>query len=98
VTDERFEERIETAAYFVATEALTNAAKHANPSSVTVRAVCADGTLTISVADDGCGGAAAAGGTGLTGMADRVTALGGTIDLRSNRGEGTSVVAEFPCD
>ena len=98
VTDERFEEGIETAAYFVATEALANAAKHANPTSVTVRAVRAGGGLTLSVADDGCGGAAPAAGSGLTGMADRVAALGGRIDLRSDRGTGTSIVAEFPCD
>jgi signal transduction histidine kinase len=98
VTEERFGEQIEAAAYFVASEALTNAVKHAHPSSVAMRAEVVDGRLVISVADDGCGGAVLTPGSGLSGLADRVAALGGRIDVRSNGGSGTSIVAEFPCE
>jgi signal transduction histidine kinase len=98
VTEERFGEQIEAAAYFVASEALTNAVKHAHPSSVALRAAVIDGRLVISVADDGCGGAIPTPGSGLSGLADRVSALGGRIDVRSNGGSGTSIVADFPCE
>jgi signal transduction histidine kinase len=98
VTEERFGEQIEAAAYFLASEALTNAVKHAHPSSVAMRAEVIDGRLVISVADDGCGGAIPTPGSGLSGLADRVSALGGCIEVRSNGGSGTSIVAEFPCE
>jgi signal transduction histidine kinase len=97
VTEERFGEQIEAAAYFVASEALTNAVKHARPSSVALRAAVVDSRLVISVDDDGCGGAVLVPGSGLSGLADRVSALGGRIDVRSNGGGGTSIVAELPC-
>ena len=67
-TDERFEDTLETAAYFVASEALTNAAKHARASQITVNAARRNGHLVVRVHDDGIGGALAADGSGLTGM------------------------------
>jgi signal transduction histidine kinase len=96
-TAERFEDRVETAAYFVASEALANAAKHAAASSVTISASRRNGSLVVSVRDDGCGGAAAAAGTGLAGLADRVAALGGSLQIDSPVGAGTDVTAELPC-
>ena len=96
-TAERFNHEIEAAAYFVASEALTNAVKHADSSQVVLRAGRDNGNLVLSVSDDGRGGAAPGSGSGLTGLADRVAALGGRIDLRSD-GSGTALVAEFPCE
>jgi signal transduction histidine kinase len=98
VTDERFGEQIEAAAYFVASEALTNAVKHAHPSAIAMRAGAVNGRLVISIDDDGCGGAVAVPGSGLSGLADRVAALGGRIEVRSDGGTGTSIVAELPCE
>jgi signal transduction histidine kinase len=96
-TGERFNHEIEAAAYFVASEALTNAVKHADSSQVVLRAGRDNGNLVLSVSDDGRGGAAPGSGSGLTGLADRVAALGGRLDLRSD-GSGTALVAEFPCE
>jgi signal transduction histidine kinase len=97
-TDERFPDSVETAAYFVASEALTNAAKHARASEVAVSALRRDGKLVVSVRDDGIGGARPADGSGLLGMTDRVAALGGTARVDSPRGHGTIITAEFPCE
>ena len=94
--DERLPEPVEAAAYYVVAEALTNAAKHANASEVTVRIERDDGFARIEVADDGIGGAGAGGGSGLRGLADRVEALGGRLALDSPQGEGTTVRAEIP--
>jgi signal transduction histidine kinase len=96
-TDERFEDKVETAAYFVASEALANATKHAAASSVAITASRHNGSLIVSVRDDGCGGAMASEGTGLAGLADRVAALGGTLEIDSPVGAGTDVTAELPC-
>ena len=96
VTAERFNHEIEAAAYFVASEALTNAVKHADSSEVVLRAGRENGNLVLSVSDDGRGGAAPGPGSGLSGLADRVAALGGHLELRSD-GTGTALVAEFPC-
>ena len=96
-TEERFEDSLETAAYFVASEALTNAAKHARASEVAVSAVRRNGSLVVIVRDDGIGGAAAGDGSGLLGMSDRVAALGGSVSVDSPRGSGTTVTAELPC-
>jgi signal transduction histidine kinase len=96
-TGERFEDRVEAAAYFVASEAVANAAKHAAASSVTISASRHNGSLVMSVRDNGCGGAAASEGTGLAGLADRVAALGGSLHIDSPAGAGTSVTAELPC-
>ena len=97
VTDERFEDRIETAAYFVASEALTNAAKHARAETVAVAATRRNGSLVVRVRDDGVGGAVPSEGSGLAGITDRVAALGGSVSVSSPPGAGTEVVAELPC-
>jgi len=96
-TLERFDDRLETAAYFVASEALTNAAKHARASEVTVSAARRDGRLVMCIRDDGIGGAVPSERSGLTGMTDRVAALGGSLRVESTPGQGTLVTAELPC-
>jgi len=87
---------VETAAYFVVAESLTNVAKHAPEASATVTLAQTDGTLVVQVVDDGPGGAIAAGG-GLTGLRHRAEALDGTLDVASEPGLGTSIRAELPC-
>jgi signal transduction histidine kinase len=88
---------VEAAAYYVACEALTNAVKHASATKVQLRTDQRDGVLHLLVADDGVGGAAANGGTGLAGLADRVAAQGGRLVIESPPGAGTRIAAEFPC-
>jgi signal transduction histidine kinase len=95
--DRRLSDQVEGAAYFVVSEALTNAAKHSHASGVRVTAVCAREQLTVEVTDDGIGGAAAGAGTGLRGLADRVEALGGRLTVSSPPGRGTRLIAEIPC-
>ena len=97
VTDERFEDQVETAAYFVASEALANAAKHARAGSVAIAATRRNGGLVVQVRDDGIGGAAPSEGSGLAGITDRIAALGGSVSVTSPPGEGTVIVAELPC-
>ena len=92
----RLREPVEVAAYYVVSEALTNAAKHANASSVAVDADTSGEILRILVRDDGVGGARFAHGSGLLGLKDRVEALGGRISVDSPRGAGTSLQAELP--
>jgi signal transduction histidine kinase len=92
----RLPAQVEATAYFVVSEALANAAKHANASSVTVSARLLDGHLVVEVTDDGVGGAQATGGSGLKGLADRLAALDGSLRLESSPGAGTRVVAEIP--
>jgi len=94
---ERLPERVEAAAYYVVSEALTNVAKHAGAGAVQVSVRRADGRAVIEVADDGVGGADGARGTGLRGLADRVDALGGRLRVESPPGRGTVVHAEIPC-
>jgi signal transduction histidine kinase len=84
------------AAYYVAAEALTNAAKHARASVVSIDAATVEGMLTLVIRDDGVGGADLGGGSGLVGLHDRVEALGGTIEIDSPAGSGTRIVATFP--
>ncbi|HYB26067.1 MAG TPA: histidine kinase [Solirubrobacteraceae bacterium] len=93
----RLPDQVESAAYFVASEALTNAAKHSHGSEVRVSASHQSGMLTLEVVDDGIGGAAGAGGSGLRGLADRVEALGGRLTVSSPPGRGTNLRAEIPC-
>jgi signal transduction histidine kinase/transcriptional regulator of acetoin/glycerol metabolism len=93
---ERFAEPIEVAAYYVASEALTNTAKHAQASRVEVTATQRDSWLEVIVRDDGRGGAVASSGSGLTGLADRVEAIGGTIHIDSPAGLGTAVRVKLP--
>jgi signal transduction histidine kinase len=95
-TDERIAEPIEVAAYFVASEALANAAKHSQASRIDVCLAQSERSLLLSIGDDGVGGADVAGGSGLVGLADRVEALGGAIHVTSRPGEGTQITAEFP--
>ena len=95
--DRRVPDQIESAAYFVASEALANAAKHSHGSEVRVAAADDGSYLTVQVSDDGIGGATTAGGSGLRGLADRVEALGGRFTVSSPPGRGTTLRAEFPC-
>ena len=95
--DERLPDRVEAAAYFVVSEALTNVAKHAGATAVRIRVQRADGRAVVEVADDGAGGADQTRGTGLRGLADRVDALGGKLRVESPEGRGTVVCAEIPC-
>jgi len=85
-------------AYFAVAEALTNIIKHANAHEVTVRAVADNGTMRVQVTDDGDGGADADNGTGLRGIADRVAAVGGSMQLHSPPGAGTSFEIDLPCE
>jgi signal transduction histidine kinase len=86
---------VETSAYFVVAEALTNAAKHAGCSHVRVGVTVEDGYATVEVRDDGVGGADPSAGSGLRGLADRVSALGGGLEIESPQGEGTAVRARI---
>jgi signal transduction histidine kinase len=94
----RLPDQVESAAYFMASEALTNASKHAHARGVTVAASYESQRLTVEVADDGIGGANIAGGSGLRGLADRVEALGGRFAVSSPQGRGTTLRAEIPCE
>ena len=95
--DARPPARVETAAYFVVSEALTNAVKHSHATEVRIAGSCREQLLIVEVADDGIGGAAAGGGSGLRGLADRVEALGGRLTVSSPPGRGTTLRAEVPC-
>jgi signal transduction histidine kinase len=92
----RLPEPVEVAAYYVVSEALANTAKHAHASVAQVEAQARDGLLHLSVRDDGVGGATPRRGSGLVGLADRVEALGGTIEVHSPAGEGTSLRIDLP--
>jgi signal transduction histidine kinase len=93
---ERLPGPVESAAYFVVSEALTNVAKYAQATQATVAVRRANGSVTVDVTDDGVGGADAAGGSGLRGLADRLAALDGTLALDSPAGRGTRLHAEIP--
>ena len=95
--EERLPPPVEIAAYFVVSEALTNVAKYAQASAARVSVRRADGVVRIEIADDGVGGADASRGSGLSGLADRVAALDGTIEIDSPSGGGTRVHVEIPC-
>jgi signal transduction histidine kinase len=88
---------VATTAYYVAAEALANALKHADPRELRVDVSHDDGTLTVTVSDDGRGGAVVRSGSGLAGLCDRVAAVGGSLSLDSERGAGTRVEARLPC-
>jgi signal transduction histidine kinase len=93
----RLPEPLEVAAYYVVSESLTNAVKHAQASRVTVDVGVTDGTLIAEIVDDGIGGADSERGSGLRGLADRVEALNGRLRIWSAAGNGTRVRAEIPC-
>jgi signal transduction histidine kinase len=89
-------QQAEVAAYYIASEALANTAKHAQASVIDLRVRGDDGTLTLSVRDDGRGGADPGRGTGIIGLKDRVEALGGTISVLSPPGQGTTLHVRLP--
>jgi signal transduction histidine kinase/ketosteroid isomerase-like protein len=93
---ERLPETVEVAAYFTVSEALTNAVKHAGATRVDVSLARSDRGLHLTIADDGKGGADPAHGSGLTGLADRVEAIGGTLRVDSPRGSGTTLTVQLP--
>ena len=94
----RLPDSVEVAAYYVVSEMLTNAAKHAHATTINVDVAAADGVLRVSVRDDGVGGADPARGSGLVGLRDRVEALGGTLAVDSPRGAGTAIDVALPFD
>jgi signal transduction histidine kinase len=89
-------ERVEVAAYYVVSEALTNVARHSGASVVDIDVTALNESLEISIRDDGAGGADAREGTGLIGLKDRVEALGGRINIESPRDRGTSLLVRLP--
>jgi signal transduction histidine kinase len=97
-TDRRLPEPVEVATYYVVSEALTNAAKHAQASVVNVELDTRDAVLRLAIGDDGIGGADASLGSGLLGLRDRVEALGGTLQLTSPAGNGTTLLVEVPLE
>jgi signal transduction histidine kinase len=97
-TERRLPEHVEVAAYYVASEALTNAAKYAHASVVTIVLAEQDAILTLAIRDDGVGGVDPSQGTGLVGLADRVEALGGRLEIVSPAARGTSLSIEIPVE
>jgi signal transduction histidine kinase len=96
VASGRLHEDVEAAVYFVCSEALANAAKHAGATTMSIETEACEGKLTVRIRDDGRGGADAAFGSGLRGLADRVEALGGELVVESPPGGGTVVAARLP--
>jgi PAS domain S-box-containing protein len=94
--DDRLAPDVEAALYFSAAEALTNAAKHARATQISVHLGQATGTVFVEVVDDGVGGASFEQGSGLSGLTDRLAAVSGTVDVTSQPGAGTRLVAEVP--
>jgi signal transduction histidine kinase len=92
----RFDDTVESAAYFVLVEAITNAQKHSQAISIRASAELTNGTLAVEVVDDGVGGACENAGLGLQGLRDRVEALGGRFDVSSPDGGGTRISAAIP--
>ncbi|MGI8421964.1 MAG: PAS domain-containing sensor histidine kinase [Gaiellaceae bacterium] len=97
VPEERLPGPVEAAAYYVVSEALANVVKHAGATSVAVSVERRNGTAVVEVSDNGVGGADPARGSGLRGLADRVEALDGRLDVQSPSGGGTTLQAEIPC-
>ncbi|GAA3308469.1 sensor histidine kinase [Nonomuraea dietziae] len=95
---ERLPEPVETAAYYVVSEALANVARHSGASRAWIRASRAPGALVVEIGDDGAGGADPAKGSGLTGLADRLAVVGGRLSLSSPAGGPTTMRVEIPCE
>src|ERR1700759_4434296 len=95
-SEDRLPEPVEVAAYYVAAEALTNTAKHGAASRASVAVERDDGLIRVRITDDGVGGADPSTGSGLTGLRDRVEALGGSLTVRSPRGRGPSLDVRLP--
>jgi PAS domain S-box-containing protein len=98
VPDVPLPQAVEAAAYYVVAESLTNVVKYGQASAAEVSVEAENGTITVTVSDDGVGGADPANGSGLRGLADRVEALEGRLVVTSPRGRGTTVRAEIPLD
>jgi PAS domain S-box-containing protein len=96
IPDERLPEPVEAATYYLIAEALTNVAKYARASRAHIRVEPRDSGVVVEVSDDGIGGADPANGSGLCGLADRVEALGGSLQVNSPAGGGTTLRAEIP--
>jgi signal transduction histidine kinase len=96
--ERRLPEPVEVAAYYVVSEALTNAAKHAHASVVKVDIDTPDAMLQLAIRDDGIGGADPGQGSGLVGLSDRIEALGGTLQVSSPAGSGTTLLVEVPLE
>jgi signal transduction histidine kinase len=94
----RLGEHVEAAGYYIASEAITNVAKHAQATVIDMRADGCDGALILSISDDGIGGADPGRGSGIIGLKDRVEALGGTISVLSPPGHGTALHVQLPAD
>ena len=94
----RLDKGIEAAAYFLVSEAITNAAKHARAGTVSVEVAATADSVTVTVADDGVGGAETSRGSGLGGLIDRVEAVGGRLEITSPPGEGTRLSARLPAN
>jgi signal transduction histidine kinase len=92
----RMPERVEVAAYYLVSEALTNAAKHSKASVVQVEVAAEEGGVLLAIRDDGIGGADPTQGSGLIGLSDRVEALGGTLEISSPAGGGTALRVTMP--
>jgi signal transduction histidine kinase len=97
-TNRRYAEPVEVTAYFVIAEAIANAAKHSHASAIQVQIDEVSGRLCVEVRDDGVGGAHLGQGSGLVGLQDRSSAIGGTLSVQSASGHGTIVRAELPCE
>ena len=96
ISEDRYPASIESAAYFVVAEALTNVAKYAHASTARITATAEGRAFVVTIADDGVGGATPAAGSGLAGLEDRMAALDGSLTVHSPRGGGTTVRAEIP--
>ena len=97
-TNGHLPDNVQAAAYFVVAEAITNVAKYAQASHAAVSVQHHDGRVVVEVSDDGVGGADPEKGSGLRGLADRVAALNGRLDVQSEPGHGTTVRAIIPCE
>jgi signal transduction histidine kinase len=95
-TNGRLPERVEVTAYYVVSEALTNAAKYANASAISVQVEAIDAIMRLAISDDGVGGADPARGSGLVGLKDRVEAANGRLTIKSPPGMGTTLVVDLP--
>jgi PAS domain S-box-containing protein len=96
IPTDRLPEQVEAAAYYLIAEALTNVTKYAQASAVRVRVTAGDARVVVEVSDDGVGGADPTAGSGIRGLADRVESLGGSLEVLSPEGVGTTVRAEIP--
>jgi signal transduction histidine kinase len=92
----RLPKPVEVATYYVVSEGLANAAKHAHASVVTVQLDTRDTIMRLVIRDDGIGGADPGRGSGLLGLSDRIEALGGTVEVTSPAGKGTTLLIELP--